>query len=303
MSLDVVVSEEFRGLRLDIFLSKFFCFSRTFSQDAIAAGRVLVNGQIEKKRYCVAVLDHIVVSPREITTNSKLQAVDMAFDVLFEDEHLFVINKPAGLVVHPAPGNYEGTFVNGFLAHCTNTDLNDPVRPGVVHRLDKDTSGVLIAAKTQNALQNMSRQFHDRTVHKEYLMILRGILTEPIVAEGSIGRDPRYRQRMAVLLSGRSAYTEFTPIVSNAGHTLVRACPRTGRTHQIRVHAACMGYPILGDSVYGKNCGDGKVSRQMLHCSCIRCIHPVTHETLTLKAPHPVDMLAVMKELGLSYPT
>jgi 23S rRNA pseudouridine1911/1915/1917 synthase len=287
-------------MRLDQAVCKLLSFSRTCAQGIISGGGVLVNGKFEKKHYCVAAADRIAISLQEPREPSKLQATRMAFDVLFEDEYVFVVNKPAGLVVHPAPGNYEGTFVNGFLAHCADSDLDDPVRPGVVHRLDKDTSGVLIAAKTQKAVKELSLQFHDRVVYKEYLAILTGILAEPVVAEGCIGRDPRYRQRMAVLANGRSARTEFFPISSNAERTLVRAVPLTGRTHQIRVHAAYLGRPILGDAVYGKNCREQKVTRQMLHCSCILCVHPVTHRTLTLKAPLPIDMLTVVQELGLS---
>lgn len=299
MPSDVLVPELFQGVRLDIFLVKFFCFSRTYAQELIAADRVLVNGRCEKKRYCVSPSDRIVVSDFETRPPLTVQAIDMSFDVLFEDESLFVINKPPGLVVHPAPGNYEGTFVNGFLARCTHSDLTDPIRPGVVHRLDKDTSGVLIAAKTQKAVQNLSLQFHDRTVKKEYILIVRGVLVQPVIAEGCIGRDPRVRQRMAVLQHGRSAYTEFVPIVSQSGHTLVKAFPRTGRTHQIRVHAAHMGHPVLGDTLYGKAEEERGIFRHMLHCRSMQCVHPTTYDTLTLQAPLPVDMLTVIQKLGL----
>lgn len=296
---EVVVCLNDAGLRLDVFVARCWGVSRAFAQEGIELGSVLVNGRVEKKRYVVALSDRIDFSPKKSTISPAVQPRQMDFDILFEDESLFVINKPAGLVVHPAPGNYEGTFVSGFLAHCALSDFDDPIRPGIVHRLDKQTSGVLIGAKNREALHRLSQQFHDRTVYKEYVAIVKGSVTGPQVVEGSIGRDAKHRQRMAVVLGGRASYTEFYPICSNAGYTLIRAVPKTGRTHQIRVHAAFLGHPVLGDLLYSKEPHACGAVRQMLHCSLIRFAHPTTGKTLTLKAPLPVDMLNLMKDLGL----
>ena len=287
------------GTRLDIAVTNFFDVSRASLQRWIEEGLVRVNGKPQKKRYAVEKGDLISVRP-EPPPPSQVQAEPMEFDVLFEDHALFVINKPPGLVVHPAPGNRTGTFVNGLVACCTDLECQDPIRPGLVHRLDKDTSGVLIAAKTMPVLSSLSLQFHDRRVQKEYLAIVAGKCREKMECRGPIGRDPKNRQRMAIVPGGKEAFTEFFPMHASEEWTFVKAVPHTGRTHQIRVHLMSLGIPILGDTLYGK-CdvhSKARAPRQMLHCASISFVHPTTGCPLTIRAPLPNDMRSI---LGKNY--
>ena len=233
---------------------------------------------------------------------------EMSFDILYEDADLFIINKPSGLVVHPSPGNRTGTFINGFVAHCKDLSCDDPIRPGLVHRLDKDTSGVLLAAKKPEILAALSLQFQERTVCKEYLAVVTGRMERSVCVDEPIGRDPVHRQRMAVVAEGKKAKTDFvpegppfclTPYPQRGGCiqfardcTLVRATPYTGRTHQIRVHLALLKMPILGDSVYGFRSVNEMWGgpRQMLHCWSIAFAHPRTGKEMVVQAPIPKDM-------------
>ncbi len=290
-----VVPTEGAGLRLDVVLTKLFPFSRAVLQRLIEEGVVCVNGRVEKKRYVVSEGDCVALSiPPQPA--SHIVPEPMTFDVIYEDSSLFVINKPAGLVVHPAPGNRSGTFVNGLVACLKDLACCDPVRPGVVHRLDKDTSGVLIAAKTPWALNALSQQFHDRTVYKEYLAVVAGCCQESVRCSGPIGRDPKNRQKMAIVSTGKQAQTDIIPLHSTGEWTFVKAIPHTGRTHQVRVHLAFLGYPILGDAVYGKRSANEqwKVRRQLLHCWSLTVVHPETAKPLTVKAPMPYDMANVV---------
>lgn len=290
------VPDAYAGLRLDIALKKIFGFSRASLQQRIEEGLVCVNGSPEKKRYMVQSGDLLSICP-VTPLPSQVSPEPMAFDVLYEDSSLFIINKPPGLVVHPGPGNRAKTFVNGFVAHCSDLTCQDPIRPGLVHRLDKDTSGVLIAAKNPASLAALSEQFHDRTVCKEYIAIVSGQCPEKMECHTPIGRDPKHRQRMAGVADGKSAKTEFFSICSSESWTLIRALPHTGRTHQLRVHLASLGYPILGDFLYGRREVNAKWKgvRQMLHCRSIGFVHPVTKEQLVIQAPLPQDMVEIIK--------
>lgn len=305
----VVVPPECSGLRVDVALTRLLDLSRASLQRYIEEGLVHVNGQPCKKRLLVATGDLLSVclpppSPSHVTPQK------MVFDVLYEDADLFIINKPPGLVVHPAPGNRDGTFVNGFVAHCADLMCDDPIRPGLVHRLDKDTSGVLIAAKKPEILAALSEQFQERRVRKEYLAVVVGRLEHPVCVDKPIGRDPVHRQRMAVLENGKPAKTDFSPespsfplipygsqgrgcIQSPRDCTLVTAIPHTGRTHQIRVHLAYLGVPVLGDLVYGirsvNEIWNGP--RHMLHCRSIAFAHPRRGEEMVIQAPIPEDFV------------
>jgi len=262
----------------------------------IELGRVRVNGSLEKKRYVVSSGDTIAFELIE-EEPLHLGAESMDFEILYEDEWLFVVNKPPGLVVHPAPGNRSGTFVNGLVAHCGEILSDDPIRPGIVHRLDKETSGVLLAAKSQEVVRALSRQFHDREVEKEYYAIVVGEMREEVNVSFPIGRHPKERKKMAVVEGGREASTIFFPMAVANGYTFVRAIPYTGRTHQIRVHLAEIGFPILGDSLYGKKRG---IERQMLHCSRMGFTHPHKKEWMVCSAPMWGDMQKICTELGLA---
>ena len=306
----VVVPQECSGLRLDVALARLFDLSRASLQRYVAEGCVHVNGQPCKKRSLVAAGDLLSVS---LPPPLPLHAVpeEMSFDILYEDADLFIINKPSGLVVHPAPGNRSGTFINGFLAHCKGLACEDPIRPGLAHRLDKETSGVLIAAKKPEILLSLSEQFQKRTVRKEYLAIVVGRMEQPVCVDKPIGRSPTHRQRMAVAAGGRTAMTEFVPLSrpfclapylrsggwmqSARSCTLVKAVPHTGRTHQIRVHLASLSRPVLGDRVYGIRLVNEMWGgpRHMLHCQSIAFTHPRTGEQMVVQAPTPEDMKAV----------
>lgn len=301
--MEAHVPSEMAGLRLDRVLPFLFSgHSRSELQRLVEAGEVLLNGKASKKRVLVKEGDRV-----ELTIQPRCSDVvpqHMPFDILYEDDKILVINKPPGLVVHPAPGHWEGTFVNGLLAHCRDLDKEDPIRPGIVHRLDKDTSGVLIAAKTTPVLYNIAQQFHDRSVEKEYIAIVVGAHSGSCTVTGAIARDPVHKTKMSIQPTGKAAQTEVIFLSSSKDLSLVLARPLTGRTHQIRVHLASIHHPVLGDSVYGRPCVNRKmnVSRQMLHCRRIVFLHPVTGKKLILEAPLPPDMEQILEETSLFFP-
>lgn len=288
-----------QGLRLDQAIALLFPdISRSQAQELISSGAVLWNNSLAKKRMLVRENDSLQVRiPKGVS--STLIPQEMTFDILYEDDSLFVINKPPGMVVHPACGHWEGTFAHGFLAHCRSIESLDPLRPGVVHRLDKETSGVLIGAKTQEAVHLLSLQFQKREVKKWYEAVLVGEMRHEICKEESIGRDPKDRKKMACVSSGRNACSHFFPISVQKGLTYAKISIETGRTHQIRVHAASCGFPILGDSVYGRKEVNKKwgVERQLLHCSEIVIVHPVTHCQVRFYAPLPADMKHLLQQI------
>lgn len=285
---DRVVPEGCAGMRLDRALSALFGGSRASLQRVLAGGRVRVNGIVQKKSYGVEKGDLLSV---QFPQPEPLRVVPeaMEFRILYEDPFLFVINKPPGMVVHPAPGNKSGTFVNGFVAYCSELACIDPVRPGLIHRLDKDTSGVLMAAKDPRTLEAMSRLFQDRLVEKEYLAIVHGRFEGRRLVTSPIGRDPKNRQRMAVVEGGKDSETEFFSLEAKDSVSLVRAVPYTGRTHQIRVHLRSLGHPVIGDLLYGP-ASQSAAPRQMLHCASIAFEHPISKKPCVICAPPPEDM-------------
>jgi 23S rRNA pseudouridine1911/1915/1917 synthase len=293
----ISVSSSCQGMRLDQVISELFPdISRSQAQGLIGEKAVLLNGRQEKKRTVVHEGDTIQVEiPQERPTT--LIPQDMEFSVLYEDDVLFVINKPPGMVVHPACGHWEGTFAHGFLAHCRSIESLDPLRPGIIHRLDKETSGVLIGAKTSESVRNLSQQFQKRLVQKWYQAILVGEMKREIDVDKAIGRDIKERKKMACLPSGRSAHSIFTPLRVQNGLTYAKIFIETGRTHQIRVHAAECGFPVLGDPVYGRKEMNKKlnVHRQMLHCSEIEIMHPLTACKMHFQAPLPIDMKSLLE--------
>jgi 23S rRNA pseudouridine1911/1915/1917 synthase len=223
----------------------------------------------------------------------------MALDVVYEDAALVVVNKPAGLSVHPGPGHPDGTLVNGLLAHIPDLGgIGGELRPGIVHRLDKDTSGLLVVAKTAQAHATLVEAFAEREVAKTYLAIVRG---RPELGEGMIdaplARDPVHRQRMAIVEGGRPARTAFRVVAEGGGWSLVEARPETGRTHQIRVHMASIGHPIVGDALYGRR--EEGVARQMLHAWRLSFRHPTSGEEMRLEAALPVDFGEALRRMGI----
>ena len=295
----VILSEE-AGSRIDKFLPERLELTRTRIQQLIKDENILVNGKKTKPAYKIEENDMVkVVIPELETVEIKPENIDI--EIIYEDNDLAVINKRAGIVVHPANGHYSGTLVNAILYHIKDlSGINGEIRPGIVHRLDKDTSGLLIIAKNDKAHLKLSQMFHDKTVKKTYLAILKGKLNQKsgrIVTQ--IGRDKNDRKKMTVindLNSGKTAITNYEVISQAEKFTLVKVHIETGRTHQIRVHMKYLGYPILGDSVYGRPDSE---KRQMLHAYKLEFQHPITEENMEFIAELPEDFKKALKKCGL----
>lgn len=298
--MTILVSEEEEGVRLDRILSnRFPDYSRTYFQGLIEEELVLVNGKPTKKRIKPKEFDEVEVE-FACTKEIDLSPEPIPLDVLYEDDHLLVVNKPAGMVVHPAPGHPTKTFVNALLYHCQNLEMGGE-RPGIVHRLDKDTSGALVAAKNEMIHRKLVALFASRQVNKEYLCIVVGNPGNCRV-DKSVGRHPKKRQQMAVdVPNGRNAVTDITTIRTEGQFSLVQASPTTGRTHQIRVHLKSLQAPILGDQVYGISSMNEKlgVQRQLLHAHQLCFTHPVTAKPVQVRAPLPTDFQAACDKLSL----
>lgn len=280
------------GARLDQYLAGVAeGLSRARIQDLIKAGHVTLNGVAAKSSARVHAGDAVTLSePPPVATETV--AEDIALDVLFEDDDLIVINKPAGLVVHPAAGNWTGTLVNALLHHCRSlSGIGGEQRPGIVHRLDKETSGCVVVAKSDAAHQALARQFAGREVTKIYLALAAGKFARLSgVIEASIGRHPVQRKKMTVVPAGRgrASKTTYRVLREVPAGTLVECTLHTGRTHQIRVHLKHLGHPVLGDEVYGKRAG---FARQMLHAWRLGFVHPRTQERLNFESPIPPDFV------------
>ncbi len=279
-------------MRLDVLLRSIYKHtSREYFQHLIDGGLVLVNGALTKKSYKPDIGDEVELQ-FVVTEELPLLPENIPLDILFEDEHMIAVNKPAGLVVHPAFGNWTGTLVNALLYHCQSLEKHDAIRPGIVHRLDKDTSGVIIAAKSLSMHQALCRLFASRKIEKTYVAICLG-KPKACTITAPIGRHPVYRKQMTVLGSdGKEAITHVQPMHTNGKLSFVRIALETGRTHQIRVHMKHIGHHILGDQVYGIPSHNEHygVSRQLLHADQLAFVHPFTNESLVIKAPLPADI-------------
>lgn len=290
--IELQVARDRAGLRLDRFLAlELTEFSRARLQALIAEGFVRLNGEQPRARDVVRSNDVVQL---EVPPVEKIEAQpeEIALEVLFEDDDLLVINKHAGMVVHPGAGNDDGTLVNALLAHCTTlSGIGGKERPGIVHRLDKETSGCLVVAKNDIAHRELSRQFAARTMKKIYLALVAGRLRNSAgVIDAPIERHPVHRQRMSIARSarGRSAKTEYRVVRSGAEMSLVECTLHSGRTHQIRVHLHHLGHPVLGDKLYAPRIGKG-FARQMLHAWKLGFNHPRTAEWNEFEAPLPDD--------------
>jgi 23S rRNA pseudouridine1911/1915/1917 synthase len=287
----IVVAPFDAGQRLDLFLAaQIDRLSRARIQTLIRSGHILLNGSICRPRQIIRAGDEVVVSepqPEPIV----LQPEALTVPILFEDEHLLVVNKPAGMTVHPGAGVRSGTLVNALLHQVSNlSGIGGTLRPGVVHRLDKETSGCLVVAKHDLAHLRLSNQFSERKVQKFYLALCAGKFTKfagEIIKP--IGRHPVQRQKMAVVDRGRPAQTKFQVLQETSRWTLVLCQIYTGRTHQIRVHLHSIGHPVLGDKVYGKS--SGEYGRQMLHAWRLGFFHPMANNWLEFEAGLPDDFL------------
>ena len=285
---DIVVQEE--GKRLDLYVAH-RCpeLSRSRVQRLIEGGLVTVNGGAAKASRPLQPEDRVVVRippPQPLD----LEPETIPLSIVYEDPDLLVIDKPAGMTVHPSPGQSRHTLVNALLAHCPDlAGVGGTLRPGIVHRLDKDTSGLLLVAKNDRAHSGLSRQLKERMVEKGYLALVRGhVETKDGAVEGAIGRDPRNRKRMAVVEGGRYARTAYHVRDYLNGCTLVEVTPSTGRTHQIRVHFAAIGHPLVGDALYGKP--SPLVDRHFLHACRLGFHHPVDGRWLVFESPLPPDL-------------
>ncbi len=286
------------GTRLDKFVGeKCLELSRTQAQKLIADGYITVNSRVAKSSLKLEISDKIdVVIPP--TPPSPLSPEAIPLNILYEDDDLLVVDKPAGLAVHPAPGHPGHTLVNAILSHFPHlADISDSLRPGIVHRLDKDTSGVMLVAKNQIAQANLINQFKTRAIVKAYLVLVKGRLTpERGIIEAAIGRDPSNRKRMAVVTEGREARTQYRVIKYIDDYTLLEVIPETGRTHQIRVHLSAIGYPVVGDPVYGVK--SPHLSRQFLHASRLGFKLPSTGEYVEFTSELPSDLAKALKDIS-----
>ncbi len=280
-------------------------FSRSYLQQLIEAGLISLNTQVVRKASSrVKAGDMVAMELRPTPQSQAFKPQAIPLDVVFQDEHIMVINKPAGLVVHPAPGNWSGTLLNGLLAHDSGMALVP--RAGIVHRLDKDTSGLMVVARTRAVMDTLVQAIAAREVSRQYLAIAHGRWAGPTsrTVDAAIGRDPRNRLRMAVVhlesQSGKTARTDFILLDNADAGCLVRCILHTGRTHQIRVHMMSIGHPLVADPVYGGHsvpCMD----RQALHAVRLAFVHPVTSESLVFEAPVPDDFAALLQGWGLRY--
>lgn len=291
-----------KNTRLDKFIASHIPdMSRSWLQRLIDDGQVLVDGRLRSRTFKVTPGEVIVVSVPEVEPD-ELEAEDIPLDVVYDDTDIIAINKPAGLVVHPAPGHKSGTLVNALLHYSPDISMAGSQRPGIVHRLDRDTSGLIVVGRTDAGRLALLEQWADRTVTKEYQAIIRGVPDEAEFAvDAPIGRDPSQRKRMAVIPTGKSAQTHVVVQESARNASFVNVRITTGRTHQIRVHLAYAGYPIIGDQVYnrfsGSTGGDSAVAdRQMLHAARL-VFRNVAGDEVDLRAPLPADMEAAWREL------
>lgn len=308
----ILVNEHESGSRLDVIIASHISnCSRSFSAILIQKGEILVQGEVKKPGYRVKTGDNISVNiPPPEPILSKPEPYDI--DILYEDEHIIVINKEPGLVVHPAPGHKKGTLVNRLLYHCPLLGcIGGKLRPGIVHRLDKDTSGTMVVAKNGTAHLNLSAQFKSRKIKKLYLALVYGVVkSESGSISLPIGRHPSDRKKMStVSRKSRSAKTFWKVIERFEGATLLEVELKTGRTHQIRVHCAAINHPVVGDPVYGgkkaaknlltKNTSNKTISapRQMLHAWRLEFTHPATGEAMSFESPIPQDMDELIETL------
>ncbi|MBP5200454.1 MAG: RluA family pseudouridine synthase [Schwartzia sp.] len=292
------------GERIDVFLARLDeTLSRSYIQRLIAEGRATVGGQKVKPRYRLRAGEKVMVDVPE-PEPINVEPEKLPLDILYEDEDVIVVNKARGMVVHPAAGVFHGTLVNALLAHCKDlSGINGILRPGIVHRLDKETSGVMIAAKNDAAHRSLAEQIQTKTARRVYWAILVGnIREEEGVIHGAIGRSAKDRQKMAVVReNGKDATTKFRILERFGDYTLAECRLMTGRTHQIRVHMDYIGHPVVGDRKYGAKKCPFAIEGQALHSKTLSFAHPRTGERMEFSAPLPEDMERILRQLRGSH--
>lgn len=299
----VIVEEDMEGERLDIFLTKEFDdLSRSLVKNLIESNQVEVDGKFPKASYRLKAGEKvkiIIPEPREL----EVLPQNIPIDIIYQDEDIVVVDKPKGMVVHPAPGNTDGTLVNALLYHVKDlSDINGVIRPGIVHRLDKDTSGLVVVAKNNLAHQNLSLQIQEHKVNRIYYALVHGVIKENLgTIDAPIGRSKVDRKKMAVVADGRYAVSDYQVMERFHNYTLVKVKLRTGRTHQIRVHFAYINHPVVGDPLYGSGKKHFDLDSQALHAHRLSFAHPRTGEHLEFESPLPEYMQNILAKLRNEY--
>ena len=299
MTRELIAATEHAGVRLDAFLSADGALTRSQAARLIAEGRVRVNGKPAAKSARLSGGETVTVDAPQLRETA-LPPQDIPLDVVYEDDDVIVVNKPTGLVVHPAPGHPDGTLVNALLHHCGDSlsGIGGEKRPGIVHRIDRDTSGLIIAAKNDAAHLALSAQLKDHSLSRTYECLVTGNMKQDSgTVDAPIGRSSADRKKMAVVPTGRRAVTHWEVVARYPGVTHLRCRLETGRTHQIRVHMAYIGHPILGDTVYGAKKPVPGLTGQCLHAAGLRFVHPRTGEPVELHCPLPPEFTAMLQKL------
>lgn len=297
----LIITENEAGQRADVALAAMLELTRSNMQKLLDEGRAVKGTKVIKSNYKLKLGDEIIVTLPE-PQPLDVQPENIPLDIIYEDEDVVVVNKARGMVVHPAAGNYSGTLVNALLYHCKNlSGINGVIRPGIVHRLDKDTSGIMICAKNDAAHVSLSEQIQSKTAQRTYLAVVRGnIKTDSGVIETQIARDKDDRKKMAVVKEGgRNAVTEYEVVERFGKYTIVKCKLKTGRTHQIRVHMEYLGYPLVGDPKYSPMKTPFSINGQALHSLTLAFDHPRTGERMEFEAKLPEDLHKVVTRLRL----
>jgi len=294
-----IVDEKDKGTRIDKYLSEVFVDkSRSFIQGLIEKNSVRINNKITKSNYKLRTSDEIEIIFKEPEI-LKVDKEEIPLDILYEDKDVIVVNKVQGMVVHPAPGNYNGTLVNALLFYCKDlSSINGVIRPGIVHRIDKDTSGVLVVAKNDESHNKLSEQLKDHSMKREYYALVEGrIKNEKGTIDKPLARNKRDRLKIGVVEGGKQAVTHYEVIERYNGYTLIKCILETGRTHQIRVHMASIGFPLVGDPLYGFKKQKFKLQGQMLHAKTLGFVHPTKNEYVEFTTELPEYFKVIIDKL------
>ena len=294
--MEIVVKENSQ-IRIDKYLMMMQDISRSKLQKMIDNGYILVNNKKVKASYLVKEND--VVTIMDYEENNDILPQNIPLDIVYEDEYLLVVNKPSGMVVHPAPGNYKDTLVNALMYHCNNnlSTVNGSIRPGIVHRIDADTSGLLLVAKNDRVHDDLAKQISEKSVVRKYICLVHGVISEDsATVDAPIGRDVNNRKKMCVTgENSKDAVTHIKVIERYNDATLIECILETGRTHQIRVHMSYINHPVVNDPVYGYNKLDDKNFGQMLHAMEIGFVHPITHKFMDFKVDPPEEFNKILE--------